>query len=375
MRPLSLSCADFSLGGGADLASNSPKTCGYGASMKVLFTGADGYIGALLGPYLLARGIEAVGLDTGFYRQGWLYPQGGARPRTITKDIRNITLEDVQGFDGVAHLGELSNDPLGQQAPELTRQINHGASVALANLARKAGAKRFVYMSSCSVYGVGKGDETLDESSPVNPQTAYAECKAKVEQDVSIMAGDDFEPCFLRNATAYGASPRQRFDIVLNDLCGLAWTTKEIKLLSDGTPWRPLVHALDMCQAVYLSLTAPGDAIKGQIFNVGSNEQNYRVREIAEIVAQTFPGCTLTLGAPSADNRSYRVNFDKIGKVLPSFKCEWTAQTGAQQMREMFERTAMTKETFQAPPYTRLKMLTALRSAGLLDDDLFWTYQ
>lgn len=342
--------------------------------MRVLFTGADGYVGALLGPYLLQRGIDAVGLDTGFYRQGWLYPMAGPRPAVLTKDIRDVTEDDFRGFDAVAHLAELSNDPLGQQDPGLTHKINHGGSLQLANAARKAGVKRFVYMSSCSVYGVGAPDQTLDETSPVNPQTAYAECKVKVETDLTAMAGDDFEPCFLRNATAYGASPRQRFDIVLNDLCGLAWTTKEIKLLSDGTPWRPLVHALDMCQAVHQSLIAPADAIRGQVFNVGSNDQNYRVIEIAKIVAAEFPGCQLTVGDKSADNRSYRVNFDKIQKVLPNFKCEWTAEKGARQMRQMFEKIAMTPEVFRADPYTRLKMLMSHRRAGLLDDQLYWTF-
>ena len=342
--------------------------------MRVLFTGADGYIGALLGLYLIEHGIDAVGLDTGFYRQGWLYPMGGARPAVVTKDLRDINAEDLKGFDAIAHLAELSNDPLGQQDPGLTHEINHGGSVRLARLAREAGIKRFVYMSSCSVYGVGMPDQILDEQSPVNPQTAYAECKAKVEHDVSAMAGDDFAPCFLRNATAYGASPRQRFDIVLNDLCGLAWTTKQIKLLSDGSPWRPLVHALDMCQAVHLSLTAPADSIRGQIFNVGSNAQNYRVIDIARIVANEFPGCELIVGEPSADNRSYRVNFDKIGRVLPSFATRWTAESGARQMHEMFKRIAMTAEDFRAAPYTRLKMLTKHRQSGLLDDKLFWTY-
>ncbi|MEZ5947364.1 MAG: SDR family oxidoreductase [Hyphomonas sp.] len=298
----------------------------------------------------------------------------GDRPRTITKDLRDITAEDLAGFDAIAHLAELSNDPLGQQDPGLTHEINHGGSVRLAELARKSGIKRFVYMSSCSVYGVGKPDEILDESSPVNPQTAYAECKVKVERDVGAMAGDDFEPCFLRNATAYGASPRQRFDIVLNDLCGLAWTTKQIKLLSDGSPWRPLVHALDMCQAVHLALIAPADSIRGQIFNVGSSEQNYKVIDIARIVANEFPGCELIVGEPSADNRSYRVNFDKIQKVLPDFECKWTAELGAQQMHRIFKQIDMNKEDFQAPPYTRIKMLMKHRKAGLLNDKLFWTF-
>lgn len=340
--------------------------------MRVLATGTDGYIGSLLGPYLAQRGIELVGLDTGFYRQGWLYPASGERPATITKDIREVTAADLKGFDGIAHLAELSNDPLGKQNPKLTHEINHGGSVHLARMAREAGIKRFVYTSSCSVYGVGSGADFLDETSPVNPQTAYAECKALVERDVGAMAGDDFAPCFLRNATAYGASPRQRFDIVLNDLSGLAWTTKEIKLQSDGTPWRPLVHALDICQAIYLSLKAPLDVIRGQIFNVGSSEQNYRVIDIAKIVAAEFPGCTLTVGEQGGDNRSYRVKFDKIQKVLPEFKCEWTAEKGAKQMHTLFERIQMTAEDFKAPPFTRLSMLLKLKNSGMLTDDLYW---
>ncbi|MGE3142409.1 MAG: NAD-dependent epimerase/dehydratase family protein [Hyphomonadaceae bacterium] len=340
--------------------------------MRVLATGTDGYIGALLGPYLMQRGIEVVGLDTGFYRQGWLYPAQGDRPLTLSRDIRSIEAADLAGFDAVAHLAELSNDPLGKQNPGLTHEINHGGSLRLANAARKAGVKRFVYTSSCSIYGVGAGGDFVNEDTPANPQTAYAECKALVERDVGAMAGEDFAPCFLRNATAYGASPRQRFDIVLNDLCGLAWTTKEIKLLSDGTPWRPLVHALDICQAIYLALKAPEERIRGEIFNVGSTEQNYRVIDIAKIVAAEFPGCTLSVGEPGADNRSYRVNFDKIQRLLPDYKCQWTAESGARQMHRLFQQIQMTGEEFRAPPFTRLNMLMKLKAAGALDEQLYW---
>jgi nucleoside-diphosphate-sugar epimerase len=300
---------------------------------------------------------------------------GGRRPVTITKDLREVVPADFEGFDAVAHLAELSNDPIGQQDPGLTHEINHGGSVRIAEAAKAAGVGRFVYTSSCSVYGANPPDtEFVDESTPPKPLTAYAECKAKVERDVGAMADASFAPCFLRNATAYGASPRQRFDIVLNDLCGLAWTTKKIKLNSDGSAWRPLVHVLDICQAIHRSLTAPADAIRGQIFNVGSSDQNYRVIEIAKAVASVFPGCEIEVGASSADNRSYRVNFDKIGKVLPGYKCEWTADKGARQMYEMFSKTGMTDQDFRADPYTRLKMLTKLRKEGLLSDKLFWTF-
>ena len=343
--------------------------------MRVLFTGADGYIGALLGPYLIKHGIDAVGLDTGYYRQGWLYPMPGPSPMVITKDIRDITEEDLQGFDAVAHLAELSNDPLGQQNPELTFQINHEGSVRLANLARKAGVERFVYMSSCSVYGVAEGDSVLDETSSVNPQTAYAECKVKVENDLRPMNDEGFTTCFMRNATAYGASPRQRFDIVLNDLCGLAWTTKQIKLLSDGTPWRPLVHALDMCQAVHQALLADRAKIGGEAMNVGSSEQNYRVIDIAKIVSDRFPDCELIVGEPSADNRSYRVKFDKIQRLMPNFECQWTAEKGADQMLRLFQAIDMSAETFRSEPFTRLKMLMKHKAAGLLTEDLFWSFK
>lgn len=340
--------------------------------MRVLVTGADGYIGALLGPYLMDRGFEVVGLDTGYYRQGWLYPTTNNHPKTISKDVRSLTVEDLSGYAAVVHLAELSNDPLGKQDPQVTRDINHRGSLNLANTARKAGVRRFIYTSSCSVYGAGNGGDFVDEETPVDPQTAYAECKVLVERDLSAMADETFEPCFLRNATAYGASPRQRFDIVLNDLCGQAWTRREIVLQSDGTPWRPLVHVLDICQAIHLSLLAPDSSIRGQVFNVGSTEQNFRVIEIAKIVASVFPGCSLRLGEAVADSRSYRVNFDRIRRVLPDFKCAWTPERGARQMKSVFEHVAMTEADFAAPAYTRLKKLLQLKKAGLVDDQLYW---
>lgn len=340
--------------------------------MRVLVTGTDGYIGALLGPYLMARGIDVVGLDTGYYRQGWLYPTTEGYPPTVSKDVRRVTAEDLDGFDAIVHLAELSNDPLGKQDPSVTRDINYGGTLNLAGAARRAGVRRFVYTSSCSVYGIGKGGEFVDEETPVNPQTAYAECKVLVERDLSAMADETFEPCFLRNATAYGASPRQRFDIVLNDLCGNAWTRGEIVLQSDGTPWRPLVHVLDICQAIHLSLLAPAPSIRGAVFNVGSTAQNYRVIEIAKIVASVFHGCRLTVGAAGGDNRSYRVNFDRIARILPGFACLWTPEQGARQLKAVFERIEMTESEYSAPPFTRLKMLLKLKKTGLIDDRLYW---
>ncbi|MGH8264681.1 MAG: NAD-dependent epimerase/dehydratase family protein [Steroidobacterales bacterium] len=343
--------------------------------MKLFVTGTEGYIGTRLAPLLIADGHEVVGLDTGYYRDGNLFnsPRLFARqPAQIYKDIRNITAADLEGFDAVVHLAELSNDPLGENNPELTFRINHAGSVKLAELARGAGVKRFIYASSCSVYGVGS-DAPVSEQSPVNPQTAYAKCKTLVERDVQPMASKDFCVTFLRNATAYGASPRMRFDIVLNDLCGLAWTTKRITLKSDGSPWRPIVHIEDISKAIRCALVAPAGAVNGEIFNVGADSENYRVREIAQIVADVFPGCELTIGASSADNRSYRVSFEKISTRLPGFKCAWTARRGAEELRDIFSRIEMDKETFEYRAFTRLKQLRYLARTRQIDDEFFWT--
>lgn len=339
--------------------------------MKVLVTGTEGYLGSLLPSLLMQRGHEVIGVDTGYYKVGWLYHGTEVTALTLNKDIRQITAEDLQGVEAIVHMAELSNDPTGQLSPNITYDINHKGSVRLASLAKAAGIRRFVYMSSCSVYGVAtEGDVT--EETPVNPQTAYAECKTLVERDLQAMADDSFSPTFLRNATAFGASPRMRFDIVLNNLAGLAWTTKEIKMTSDGTPWRPLVHALDICKAIVCSLEAPRDIVHNQIFNVGDTSNNYQVREIAEIVAEIFKGCQLSFGQNGSDNRSYRVSFDKINKTLPGFKCEWDAVRGAQQLFDLFTQIDMTEETFLSRGFTRLKQLEYLLRTQQIDRDFFW---
>jgi nucleoside-diphosphate-sugar epimerase len=342
--------------------------------MRAFVTGVNGYIGAVLAPYLSQRGIEVRGLDTGFYRDGWLYSDDRTlviSPFTLNKDLRRVAVADLEGCDAVVHLAELSNDPLGQNNPALTHKINHEGSVLLAQTARKAGIRRFVYTSSCSVYGAGTG-EFLDETTKPNPQTAYAECKVLVERDVGAMAGKDFSPVFLRNATAYGPSPRMRFDIVLNDLCALAWTTRRIAMVSDGSPWRPLVHVLDICEAIYRGLVAPDDAVRGKIFNVGQDSENYRVREIAQIVASEFPGCEVSAGPPSADNRSYRVSFARIHRELPGFKCSYSARDGARQFRELFERIQFGPDSYQFRAFTRLKQLKYLQATKQIDADFFW---
>ncbi len=340
--------------------------------MRVLYTGADGYIGAILGPKLLARGHDAVGVDTGFYRRGWLFEDGLTRPMVMTKDVRKLAAADLKGFDAVVHLAELSNDPLSENDPEMTLAINHRGSVQFAHTCKAAGVGRFIYASSCSIYGA-RGGDMKTEASLVDPQTTYARCKVLVENEVGSLADSGFTPVFMRNATAFGASPRQRFDIVLNNLAGWAYTTGQIRMTSDGTPWRPLVHVEDICQAILCALEAPREAVSGEAFNVGDDAQNYRVKEIAEIVAAEFKGCQVTLGPAGGDNRSYRVSFAKIQKHMPAFRCRWSAAHGAAQLRTIFERIKLDEARFNAEPYTRLSELKYLQGTTQLTSGLMWT--
>ena len=340
--------------------------------MKVLVTGTEGYLGTMVVPVLMQAGHDVTGFDAGFYRNGWLYNATKVAPRSIYKDIRNATVEDFKGFDAVVHMAELSNDPLGQLAPNITFDINHKGSIHLAGLAKEAGVSRFVYMSSCSVYGVVEPGVTVDEESPVNPQTAYAQCKVLVENDLRTMADESFSPCYMRNATAYGASPRMRFDIVLNNLSGLAWVNKEIAMTSDGTPWRPLVHALDIAKSIKCALEAPREVIHNQTFNVGDSSHNYTVREIAEIVAEEFTGCSLSFGTAGADNRSYKVSFEKSNTKRPGCSCDWDARKGAKQWHQVFKAIDMDKDTFQYRAFTRLKQLEYLIRTSQIDEDFFF---
>ena len=338
--------------------------------MKVLITGADGYIGAVLGRLLQDHGHDVAGLDAGFFRNGTLWDDHRRLPM-LTKDTRRVDAADVVDFDAVVHLAELANDPLGEHDKRLTYDINHRGSVELARTCKAAGVKRFVYTSSCSVYGAGNDDIKTEASAP-NPLTTYARCKVLVEREVQALAGAHFTPVFLRNATVYGASPRMRFDIVLNNLAGFAWTAKEVKMTSDGTPWRPLVHVNDIAEAIRLALEAPRAAVHNQVFNVGSDEQNYRIREIAEIVAAAFPGCALTLGPSGGDNRSYRVSFAKIREHLPGFRCQWTAERGAAQLRDLFTQVALSKDVFNHRAFTRLQQLKYLLATRQIDEDFYF---
>lgn len=344
--------------------------------MRVFVTGVNGYIGAVLVSRLTACGIDVVGYDTGYYRDGWLFSDDDKMPSspfTINKDVRRMTAEDLDRCDAVVHLAELSNDPLGQNKPEVTYQINHQASVSLARMAKEAGIERFVYTSSCSVYGAGSG-EFLDETARPNPQTEYAKCKVLVELEIGQMADDSFCPVFLRNATAYGPSPRMRFDIVLNDLCALAWTTRRIAMTSDGSPWRPVVHLADICEAICQCLLAPANRVRGEIFNVGDTSENYRVRELAAIAAREFPNCEITIGPPGKDNRSYRVNCDKIRRHLPDFRCRYRAEDGARELHKLFRRIGLTMETYRFRAYTRLAQLKYLQETQQIDGEFYWSH-
>jgi nucleoside-diphosphate-sugar epimerase len=339
--------------------------------INILVTGTEGYIGSLLPPLLLERGHEFVAVDACFYAQARLYDAKPPSYQLVKEDIRRLSPELFAGVDAVVHMAELSNDPLGQLLPAITYDVNHKGSLHVAKRAKAAGVERFVYTSSCSVYGVAE-DKLVDEDSPVDPQTAYADCKRLVERDVSALADDSFSPTFLRNATAYGASPRMRFDIVLNNLAGLAWTTRVIAMESDGTPWRPLIHAEDICRAIIASLEAPRERMHNQVLNVGAPGANYQVRELAEVVADVFEDCELSIGDRGADNRSYRVSFERIREVLPEFVPTWDVRKGAEQLREVLERAGLTAEQFQSRDYIRLRQIEYLLGSGRLDDSLFW---
>jgi nucleoside-diphosphate-sugar epimerase len=339
--------------------------------MKILVTGTEGYIGSVLAPLLMQQGHEVIGVDTGFYKVGWLYNHSDRTPQTWNKDLRHLTAADFAGVEAVVHLAELSNDPAGQLAPAITYEINHQGSVRMAYLAKAAGVSRFIYMSSCSVYGVST-QNALTETDPVNPQTAYADCKILVERDLQPIADADFSPTFLRNASVFGASPRQRFDIVLNTLAGLAWTTQEIKLTSDGTPWRPLVHILDVCKAIVCTLNAPREVVHNQIFNVGDNGNNYQVKDIAAAIAAVFTDCRVSLGTESPDNRNYQVNFDKINQHLPGFHCDWNAQQGAQQLFDLFTQIDLDEAIYKFRGFTRLKQLEYLIRTQQIDRNFYW---
>lgn len=337
--------------------------------MRVLLTGHKGYLGTVMAPVLAAEGHEVIGLDSGLFDDCVLGLLPGDPPGH-TVDLRDAGPEHVSGVDAVIHLAALSNDPLGALAPQLTYDINHHAAVRLAELAKAAEVSRFLYASTCSVYGASGDSGLVDEEAPLRPVTPYAESKVKVEGDVGAMADDDFTPVFMRNATAFGYSPRLRADIVLNNLVGHAVLSGEVLVLSDGTPWRPLVHAVDIARAFAAALAAPREAVHNRAFNIGTERNNVTVAEIAEQVVEAVPGARLRItGEAGADPRSYRVDFSRFREAVPGFDCQWSVKDGAVELVEAYQRFTLTPEDF-ARRFTRLAWLRDRMEDGTVDDTL-----
>ena len=337
--------------------------------MKVLVTGHRGYIGVEMVPVLHAAGHEVVGLDTGYYDEcDFRAPPDNVPELDI--DLRDISPEPLRGFDAVIHLAALSNDPLSDLNPGITYEINQHASVRLARAAKLAGVPRFLFSSSCSLYGAG-GDRPLDENAAFNPVTPYGESKVLVEQEVAQLADESFSPMYLRNATAYGVSRRLRADIVVNNLVGHAFTTGKVLLQSDGTPWRPLVHIRDIINAFLAGLTAPLDAIHNQAFNIGRNSENFRIREVANMVAEVVPNCEVAF-APGAspDTRNYRVDFQKAETRLPGYSPTWTLRMGIEELYKAYKDGDLSKYEFLGPRYYRLRTVKGLQERGVLDANL-----
>jgi nucleoside-diphosphate-sugar epimerase len=338
--------------------------------MRVLVTGNLGYIGAVLVPMLQARGHHVEGLDVGLY-DGCDLGAFDPRVRVFRRDVRDVATSDLSGFDAVVHLAALSNDPVGQLAPHITYDINLDGSVGLARLAKAAGVERFVFASSCSLYG-SQGDQPVDERAAFAPVTAYGASKVRAEGQISALADDNFTPTYMRNATAYGVSPRLRGDIVVNNLVGYAIATGEVRLQSDGSAWRPLVHVRDIARAACEVLEANRDVVHNEAFNVGRDDENWRIREVASMVAEALPGSRVVLAdGAGADKRSYRVDFGKIKHRL-GFQPTWTVRDGVRELAEAYRHHGVTLDDLTGPRFTRLEKIRELQRSGRLSDDVRW---
>jgi nucleoside-diphosphate-sugar epimerase len=334
--------------------------------MKVLVTGDTGYIGTVMVPILMAEGFDVTGLDSDLF-DNCIFGEAPAKTHHVRADIRDLTVDDLRGFDAICHLAALSNDPMGDLNPTLTYEINHEGSVRLATLAKQAGVSRFIMSSSCSLYGVA-GGTSADEDSPLHPITPYARSKAMVEWSIAALADDKFSPIYLRNATAFGLSPRMRFDLVVNNLTAWAFASGKVLIKSDGTPWRPLVHIEDITGAFIAALRAPREAVHNEAFNIGQESENYQIRDIADIVQRTVPGCVITYqGDGEPDKRSYRVNFDKAAAGLPGFRPRWTVEQGVRQLYAAYKQVGVTVEDFEGPRFRRITALKRLLAEGQVD--------
>jgi nucleoside-diphosphate-sugar epimerase len=338
---------------------------------RILITGHNGYIGSVMAPVFVQAGYEVAGLDTGYFSQCSLVPDQVTIPCS-TKDIRSVSARDLEGFHAVIHLAALSNDPIGNLDAGWTRQINYEGSVRLAKLAKAAGVERFLFSSSCIMYGMSEV-QVVNEDSPLDPRTEYARSKVLAEQAIATLAGDGFAPTFLRNGTIYGLSPRMRFDTVLNDLLGTAVTTGKVIVHSDGKPWRPVVHVQDVARAFMTVVEAPVEKIHNQAFNTGANALNHQVLELAEIAARTVPGCKLEVKAQSgADQRTYKADFGKFARAFPDFRFHWTAEKGAQELYQGFRSIGLTHKDFTDKRFTRLQWLRFLLETKRLNQNLDW---